>query len=405
MTRTERITLLGLFAATTVFTLGDGSMQILIAPYLQEQGLTQSVIGPLVAGYSVAALVFRFVTGSIYRPERTWWLVPTGCAMEAVAFILIARADRPGMLAALIALNGAGFALASTGGLAAIMDVTDGRNAGSVMGWYTGCIGAGYALAGFLGGWLGDALGLASAITTIAFIPLVAGTALGLALRRAGRGARRARRARRASTAVRGWRGAASFDLGGFKGVTPAVWLAVAVALHINLVSGVLITFFPLYGLAIGLSLTQIGTLTGLHSAVGSFVRFLTPAIFRMVDYRALLPWVVVLGAVGVAGLTLSPAFGLLLAAWLLIGLSRGLLRVASAALATEATTSAARGATSGLYLAGLDVGKVIGPLIGGVSVEFAGYRPTFLAAALLFPLVFFALDRLVAARSHESSA
>lgn len=396
LTPRARRTLLALFASTTVFTLGDGTMQVLIAPYLEGEGLSQGAIGRTVAVCSVTALVFRFVTGSVYRPERTVWLVPAGCVLEALAFVLIARSSDPLLLTALVAMNGAGFALASTGGLAAIMDVTDGRDAGAVMGWYTGFIGAGYALAGFVGGWLGDRVGIASALTLLAVVPLVAGTALGSGLRRLPAGGAPADDLA-VDPAPSRWHA-----LAGFRNAGPIVWLAVVVAMQINLVSGVLGTFFPLYGLAIGLSLTQVGALTGMHSAVSSAVRFLTPPLFRRVSHRSVLPWMVVLGGLAVAALTISTAVWVLAIAWAGVGLSRGLLRVSSAALVTEATGSAGRGAASGLYLAGLDVGKIIGPVLGGLGVEALGYEPTFLITGAVVPAVYFALRAVIARGARQ---
>ena len=396
LSRQARRTLLVLFVATIVFTVGDGSATVLLAPYLELRGLTQVVIGQVAAAYSVAALGFRFVTGSLYRPQRTVWLVPGGCVLQAVAFYLTALTGDPLLLTLLVGLNGAGQALASTGGLAAIMDVTDGRNAGSIMGWYTGCIGAGYALSGFLGGWLGDVVGLVDALKLLAAIPLVAGIALTAGLRRIvdpgtapdaapsdGPAAPRAR------------------FLAGFRHAGPMVWLAATVGLQINLISGVLMTFFPLYGLAIGLSLTQIGMLTGIHSGTSSVVRFVTPPLFRRISHRSVLPWMVLLSGAALVGLTTSTALGALALAWLLIGVSRGFLRVSSAALVTEAVRGPRRGAASGIYLAGLDVGKIIGPIAGGVAVEALGYETTFLLTGLIVPAVYFGLSGMIARRNR----
>ena len=396
LSRQARRTLLVLFVATIVFTVGDGSATVLLAPYLDMRGITQLVIGQIAAAYSVAALAFRFVTGSLYRPRRTVWLVPGGCVLQAVAFFLTALTGDPLLLTLLVGLNGAGQALASTGGLAAIMDVTDGRNAGSIMGWYTGCIGAGYAISGFLGGWLGDAVGLVDALKVLAAIPLVAGLGLTAGLRRivdpeTAPGAKTQRGRPKARPSF----------LAGFRHAGPMVWLAATVGLQINLVSGVLNTFFPLYGLAIGLSLTQIGVLNGVHSGTSSVVRFLTPPLFRRVSHRSTLPWMVLLSGAALVGLTASTAMAALTLAWLLIGLSRGFLRVSSAALVTEAVRGPSRGAASGIYLAGLDVGKIIGPIAGGLAVEALGYETTFVLTGLIVPVVYFGLSGMIARRSR----
>lgn len=372
-------------------------MQTLIAPYLEEQGLRQGVIGPVVASYSVAALVFRGVTGLAYRRERVFLLVSAGCVIEAIGFVTVARTSDPWLLSSALALTGAGFAMASTGGLAAIMDVTSGRDAGSSMAWYTGCIGAGYGMAGFLGGWLGDKIGLSPALTAVAAIPLVAGLALGVGLRRISRNGNSDLSASGLGPPAGGLRAVVS-------ATTPGVWLAALTALHINLLSGVLITFFPLYGLAVGLSLTQIGALTGFHSAAGSLVRFLAPPLFKRVHYRKVLPWAVIFGALAVCALTVSPAFFGLLTAWLGIGMSRGLLRVSSAALAADSSPADSRGASSAVYLAGLDIGKIIGPVVGGLGVEVLGYRLTFLTAGGAFPLLYFGLRHVVLKREGQSS-
>jgi MFS family permease len=374
--------LVGLFAASVVFTLGDGSVQLLLAPHLQAQGVSAPVIGPIVAAYSVAALVTRFVTGAIYRADRVRYLVPFGCLVQAGSFLLLANNTSPIVLAIATATNGLGFAIASTGGLAAVMELRPGSNAGSLMGWYTGFIGAGYALANVAGGFAGDLLGLSRAITVLAVLPVLAAGGLAAATWRMPPGAPEAEPEH----------GRRKIGLGVLTRTSAYVWLAFFCALHINLLSGVLLTFFPLYGLVIGLSLTQVGSLTGLSSGVSSALRFLTPALFSRMSYRPFLPWMVVLGGLSTAALTISRSFAILAAAWVGIGLSRAILRVSSAALVMDTVHGDRdRGAASGVYMSGLDLGKIIGPLLGGVSVNRLGYEPTFLLAGLGIPLVFFA--------------
>ncbi|MPZ88003.1 MAG: MFS transporter [Nitriliruptorales bacterium] len=376
--RGSRWHLAALYAATFLSTVGDGSVQLLLPPHLASTGLSPGTIGPVVAAYSVAALVSRVVAGAVYRADRIALLVSGGCVASAIAFVLIARSSSVPVLVALSAMNGMGWAAASTGGLAAIMELRRGANAGVVMGWYTGFIGAGYAAAGFLGGVLGDHLGTAGAITALAVVPVVASVALGGILR----GVRHVEAGdypRRPS-------------LSAFARLQPYVWLAFFIALHLNLLSGVLHTYFPLYGLAIGLSLTQIGVLTGTHSALGSAVRFVAAPLFRVVPYRRTLPWLVAIGGLSVAAMVLSSAYTALLIAWGVLGLSRGVLRVASSALVMDSSREDGRdrGAASGVYLAGLDVGKIVGPLAGGMAVEVMGLRSAFVLAGLGFPLVFF---------------
>jgi MFS family permease len=251
------------------------------------------------------------------------------------------------------------------------------------MGWYTGSLGAGYALAGFLGGWLGDRVGPRVAILVLALVPLLAGLLLStyVQLTAPERVSRTGPEQREAW-----WRH--------FRGLPAVVWVAFFVTLYINLVSGVVLTFFPIYGLAIGLTLTQIGFLQGLHGTAASVVRFLSGAVFRVVSYSRTLPLMVVVSGLSVAAIAGLQLVAILAVAFAGLGLTRGLLRVASAALVMDEAgeTDARRGAASGVYLAGLDLGKIVGPLAGGLGAGAVGLRATFLIASVAFPFVYFVL-------------
>jgi MFS family permease len=399
----------------------------------------------------VAALVGRPLVSALYRADRSAAIVVSGCALSAIAYVAVARSSTALLLAGLLGAHGVGLALSTTGGMAAIMDVSGGRKPGSLMGFYTGAIGAGYAVAAFVGGITGDVLGTTRAITLMAALPVLAGLLLGGILhvalgrkafpinpeaapdemhspeRRSGDGEladpepdRLAPDGDVAAAEASPVAPAPAPDdpdgpvplhpLARLKRLVeapPLVWVAFAVALHINLLNAVLTTYFPLYGLGIGLSLTRIGVLLGLHSVVGATVRFLAPAIFRHVSPRQVLPSLVGLGGVSVAVMTVWTSFAALATVWMLIGLARGVLRVSSAALVMEATNadSGTRGVGSGIYLAGLDIGKIVGPICGGLLVQSWGYDVAFLATGLGFPLVYVALSRRMSARERAVAA
>lgn len=391
----ERLTLGLLFAATTLSTLGDGSIQVLVAPLLETKGLTQTLIGVVVGAYSASALVFRVAGGGILQGARLGRLIPLGSLLQAAAFVIIPRFSDPIVLGALMALNGLGFALVSTGGLVAIIAARADRPSGPLMGWYNGFISIGYSLAGFIGGSVADLLGLESGIRGLALIPLLTAVVMWTVVRRIP-----------ADRLVPPERPRSQGDVhrNRYRSLSPLIWLAFFVTVHINLLAGVLSTFFPLYGLAIGLSLSRIGALQGMHSAAASVIRFMTPLIFRVLQPKALQPWLVVLGALAVAGLALVVDYRLLVLCWVTLGLTRGILRVSSSALMMDASDGHDRGTASGVYLAGLDVGRIIGPLVGGVSVQLLGYQGTFLAAGLVTPLLFLVMDRVLSAAALRRS-
>jgi MFS family permease len=289
-------------------------------------------------------------------------------------------------LTLLVALDGGGFAVATTANMAAVVERRpEGGNAGAIMGWYTGAIAVGYAVAGFVGGVVGDRMGPGPAILVLAVVPLVAGAALATIVRR--------------TPPVQ----AAPHEPGGawwraFHGLPGFVWVAFFVTLYINLVSGVVLTFLPIYGLAIGLSLTQVGALQGIHGGAAAVVRFLSGVVFRFVSYHRTLGLTVVLSGLSIAAIAGVRIFVLLAGACGLLGLTRGLLRVASGALVMEQAAGRS-GAASGVYLAGLDLGKVLGPVAGGVGVHAVGIRATYLAACVGFPALYFLLSALTRRR------
>jgi MFS family permease len=179
--------------------------------------------------------------------------------------------------------------------------------------------------------------------------------------------------------------------LRGFRHLPALVWVAFLVSLYINLASGVLNTYFPLYGLSIGLTLTQIGMLSGIHGILAAVVRFGSGPLFGLISYRAALPVMVIVSGAGVVAVGLVTMLPLLAVSWGIVGLARGILRVASSALVMEAAgaADADRGAASGIYLAGLDLGKIVGPAVGALSVGLVGLRGTFLIAGVAFPAAY----------------
>lgn len=386
---TSRRRMAVVLVASVIFTVGDGSAQLIMSPHLQTRGLEPATIGTMIAGYSVAALTFRFVTGALYRPRTSRRLIVGGCTLTLGALLVTASVTDPLVLRASIAVNGAGFAIVSTGTLAAVMDMRRGTNAGVAMGVFTGMIGAGYAIANFLGGALADALGTAATIRLTALLPIAAAVLLVPSLsvlRDSEAPEERPVASRRPS-----WRSARP-DLRGMLTIGPLVWLAFLAGLHVNLLSGILATFFPLYALSIGLTFTQIGALNGISATISSGVRFAAGALFARVPYRPTMPWMVALGSLAVAMFALPrPAFLLLAVAFAAVGTSRGVLRVASAALTMDGAGDehGARGRATGIYMAGLDLGRILAPIAGGIAVEAIGFQGTFLLSALLVPAIY----------------
>jgi MFS family permease len=378
---------------TALTTLANGAFNLLVAPTVALQGHREATIGVVVAAAGVASLLTRIPAGNAFRPRRVTALVLVGSALASIGYGVLPFVSAAPSLAGSSALQGAGFALATTTGMAALIERRHrDTSAGSLMGWYTGSIGAGYALAGFVAGPLADAVGLEAALVATAAVAGTAGLVSASALRRLPVH----RYDEDAGAPPRGW----------LRRMPAGVWLGAAVALYINVVNGGLNAFFPLYGLAIGLTLSQIGVLTGVHATAASVIRFGAGSLLHRVPVWAAIGVPVFVVASGVTVLGVTREAGLLLGVLAAVGLARGVLRVASGALVMEAAGPSSRdgGRASGIYLAGLDLGNAVGPLLGGAVADAAGVRASFPVLGLAPAAVFLALALVVRGSASRSA-
>jgi predicted MFS family arabinose efflux permease len=66
-------------------------------------------------------------------------------------------------------------------------------------------------------------------------------------------------------------------------------------------------------------------------------------------------------------------------------GISRGLLRVTTGAAAMDALAGRRAGPAAAIMTAGLDVGKIVGPLLGGFAATLVGLEAMFVIVPLAF--------------------
>jgi MFS family permease len=185
------------------------------------------------------------------------------------------------------------------------------------------------------------------------------------------------------------------------------VWAAFLVALYINLVNGAMQAIFPIYGLSIGFTLAQVGAIVGIHGALASVVRFGGGLLLRRIGLRRLTSVLVAVSAAGVCLIAVPTSFVPLAATFAAIGLARGILRVTSGAIAVEnaGASHAELGGASGVYLAGLDVGQVLGPIAAGAAAEAFGLRGAFPLVGVVGGIVYAGLAWPVVRRTRATGA
>ena len=380
-----------------LFSAGEHMVHVLIPPYLNvELGATPGVVGGVLAVFAATSLIARFPTGAIYTVDRARRMLVIGGALSAVAFALIPVVGGPLGVGTLMGIDGFGWSLATTSQLAVLVAARpDGISVASAMGWYAGFNGLGNFAAGVSAGVLADRLGFVPSLLILAAMPAIATAVMALAMPWG--------RLQRARTPARAGadRGSLRGMWGHMRTLSVVAWAGAMVMVYINFVSAIANGFQPLLGLAAGLSLTEIGILASCRSWGSSTVRLGSGFIFARTDGRWLTTPLTLLSA---ASLFLIPSvassFLMQVPLFLAMGVSRGLLRVTGSTEAFEAVDDErSQGMVSALLFAGLDFGKLVGPLLAGFTAEAFGLAAMFRIMPIALLAVYLPLE-LMAHRS-----
>jgi MFS family permease len=174
-----------------------------------------------------------------------------------------------------------------------------------------------------------------------------------------------------------------------------AVWVGVLVMVFINCLNSITNTFQPVLALGAGLSLTQIGVLSSIRSWASSSSRFGSGPLFARFDPAGLTMPLVVAGTLATCFIpSVIGSFVAQIPLFVIAGLSRGLLRVTGTADAFDAVGQNDRqhGLTSAFLYGGLDVGKIVGPVAGGVVAGAFGIATMLRVLPFAFLLLYLAL-------------
>lgn len=370
-----------LYVLAALTTTSQGAMELTFPLNLHHLGFALALVGTTVASMGAGQILSRLPGGHWYRASSAPGLNSVFLCAHGLSTIAMALTPLLLLQAALGALHGAAFGLVTTFQLAMLIDSRrrEGSMAGT-MAWYTAAISLGYAVGAPLGATAIQRLGYHGAFAVSGAIAIGAG-ALSLLL---------------VPLAVTG-RPAPRVGVSGLRslaGLPASVWLAALLAVYINFLSDSIGSFFPIYAVGAGIALGFVGVLRSANSLVATGVRFGAAAIFRFASADAVNHACVIamaLAVVGLSGLT-SPL--LLLICFVLLGLSRGLIRVTSATLVADerARLGDRVGMASAVYNAGLDAGTMLAPPITGVLAGLAGIPNAFRIVGLGLPLLYYAI-------------
>lgn len=365
-----------------LFVAGSSAVSVLVPVYLSRQAdLGPAAIGAVVGVYGIASLAARIPVGLLYSAGRGRGLLVGGGLLSALAFGLVPLVHGTLALTVLMALNGLGWSIATTAQLALLVARPPlGASTAVAMGWFSGATGLGNAVAGIVGGSLADAAGLRVTFFVLAATPLVGAIAMWRSIGAAPAGAPMPPRVGRRLAVVR---------------MPLAVWVGVLVMFFINCLNSITNTFQPVLALGAGLSLTQIGVLSSIRSWASSSSRFGSGPLFARFDPAGFTMPLVVAGTLATCFIpSVIGSFVAQIPLFVIAGLSRGLLRVTGTADAFDAVGQNDRqhGLTSAFLYGGLDVGKIVGPVAGGVVAGAFGIATMLRVLPFAFLLLYLAL-------------
>ena len=380
------VALLPTYLSVFLFVAGGSALSVVLPVYLSRDAhLGPASIGVVIGAFAVASLAARLPAGLTYSVRRGAAFLLLGGACSAVAFTLIPFTTSAVALGALSALNGVGWSVATTAQLALLVARRPGGvSTAEAMGWFSGATALGNVAAGVMGGGIADLIGLRSSFYVLAATPLLGALLMARTARSASGVDEGAAESRPRSPILRS-----------ITGLPLAVWVGVLVMFFINGLNAVTNTFHPVIALAAGLSLTQIGALSSVRSWASSSSRFGSGPVFSRFDPAALTLPLVIAGCLATSAIpSVIDSFLLQIPLFLVVGVSRGLLRVTGSADAFDGVGEDERrhGVTAALLYGGLDLGKIAGPVIGGVVAGAFGIATMFRVVPLGFLALYLVL-------------
>lgn len=368
-------------------TAQQSMISLVLPPFLEGLKYSVAAIGTLISVGPILALAARLPSGLAYRGERARTLMTAALSVVILSNLLYHFAVTPLRFVLVHALNGLSLGAAMTIYLAFFVDALppdeDRRHA---MGYYAGCLAIGYSTGGFAAGYVTDKLGYFAAFTAASLLGLLCLAMLFFLSQPPAKAAAPSRVAATTPPLLEALKSV----------LEPKVAAMVVIHLFLNMMHQLGMIFLPLYGLAVGLTLTQVGIIKGLYSLCNAITRPLSGFVMKQLSHQRVSRVGLPLQA---ALMTLVPFFhdlGPLLIVFILVGFLRAVAIVANTISMVEDVdaTRISRGVASGIYSAAGDVGNILGPSVGGVIAGFTGIAGLFFIGPTMIALTFLAALR-----------
>jgi MFS transporter, DHA1 family, multidrug resistance protein len=281
------------------------------------------------------------------------------------------------------ALNGFAYGAVTTLYMAFYVDsLAPEENRSHAMGYYVGTLALGYSTGNFFGGLVADHLGYGPTFQMAAFLSLVPVALLWFLHRPSRADARKTEEKPKTKLTSRESLKAL---------LEPELATVVIVALFLNLLHQMGGVFISLYGLGVGMSLTQIGLIRAAYAGCNAVTRPISGHVVNKLGHRGLSYAGIPLQSALLMLIPLFTGFGTILVVYVLSGLMRAIVVVANAVGLVQDVdeNKVQRGLSSGVYNAAGDLGNILGPSLGGLIAQATSIGGVFVFGSLGSTLLF----------------
>jgi MFS transporter, DHA1 family, multidrug resistance protein len=372
-----KLSTLKLLAPIVSVTIQSNSASTIIPPYLDHMRIPVAAIGTLISFGPVLALMSRLPMGMAYHQARARALVSLAVlAMGCTNFLYSFATD--GLTFAIVhSLNGFSYGAVTTLYMAFYVDsLAPDENRNHAMGYYVGSLALGYSTGNFFGGLIVDHWGYAVTFQSAALLSLVSVALLWLFRGPGGTGSGKSKERDKAKLISK-----ESLKVL----LEPKLCTVVIVALFLNLLHQMGGVFISLYGLAVGMNLTQIGVIRAAYAGCNAVTRPVSGHVVNKIGHRGLSKFGLPLQSLILMLVPLFTGFGPILIVYVASGFMRAIVVVANAVGLIEDVPESRvrRGLASGVYNAAGDIGNILGPAIGGFIAHATGIASVFVIGSL----------------------
>jgi DHA1 family multidrug resistance protein-like MFS transporter len=358
-------------------TIQSNSASTVIPPYLDHMRIPVALIGSLISLGPIFALMARLPIGMLYSRSHARSLLSLAILAMGLTNYCYSFAASSLSFALVHCLNGFAYSAVTTLYMAFYVDsLAPDENRNHAIGYYVGCLAMGYSTGNFFGGLIADHWGYSWTFQLGALLSFVA-VALLWFLHGPSSDAPVPGKAKEVGKLTVRETARALLE--------PELATVVLVALFLNLLHQMGGVFISLYGLAVGMSLTQIGIIRAAYAGCNAVTRPISGHVVNKFGHKGLSYFGLPLQSMILMLVPLFTSFGAIIVVYVASGFMRAIVIVANAVGLVQDVpeTKVRRGLASGVYNAAGDVGNILGPSIGGFIAQATGIASVFVVGSL----------------------